>query len=83
MIQGLWEPGQLPTIHTYCRQDVIQTYFLFLRMELMRGHLTPHAYEAAWDASSAFLSELPQDSPADRPVTEVRAPDETLPGAEL
>ena len=27
-------------IHTYCRQDVIQTYGLFLRIELMRGRLT-------------------------------------------
>lgn len=41
MIQGLWEAGQLGTIHAYCRQDVIQTYGLFLRVELMRGRLTP------------------------------------------
>ena len=39
MIQGLWEAGQLSMIHTYCRQDVIQTYGLFLRIELMRGRL--------------------------------------------
>lgn len=58
MIQGLWEAGQLATIHAYCRQDVIQTYFLFLRLELMRGRLTPSAYQAAWDASSPFLKEL-------------------------
>jgi len=58
MIQGLWEAGQLATIHAYCRQDVIQTYFLFLRLELMRGRLTPSAYQAAWEASSPFLKEL-------------------------
>lgn len=58
MIQGLWEAGQLPTIHAYCRQDVIQTHFLFLRMELMRGRLTPHASQEAWDASALFLKEL-------------------------
>ena len=58
MIQGLWEAGQLGLIHTYCRQDVIQTYGLFLRIELMRGRLTPEAYRAAWDAATPFREEL-------------------------
>jgi len=58
MIQGLWEAGQLATIHAYCRQDVIQTYGLFLRVELMRGRLTPQAYQAAWEAASPLLREL-------------------------
>ncbi len=58
MIQGLWEAGQLGTIHAYCRQDVIQTYGLFLRVELMRGRLTPQAYQAAWNAASPLLKEL-------------------------
>src|SRR5262245_44302607 len=58
MIQGLWEAGQLNMIHAYCRQDVIQTYGLFLRIELMRGRLTPEAYQAAWEASAPFREEL-------------------------
>jgi 3'-5' exonuclease len=58
MIQGLWEAGQLSLIHTYCRQDVIQTYGLFLRIELMRGRLTSEAYQAAWDAAAPFRAEL-------------------------
>src|SRR5919197_5100307 len=58
MIQGLWEAGQLRLIHAYCRQDVIQTYGLFLRIELMRGRLTPEAYQAAWEASAPFREEL-------------------------
>jgi predicted PolB exonuclease-like 3'-5' exonuclease len=58
MIQGLWEAGQLGLIHTYCRQDVIQTYGLFLRIELMRGRLTPEAYHAAWEAARPFRDEL-------------------------
>jgi predicted PolB exonuclease-like 3'-5' exonuclease len=57
-IQGLWEAGQLGMIHTYCRQDVIQTYGLFLRIELMRGRLTPEAYQAAWEAAGPFRQEL-------------------------
>ncbi len=90
MIQGLWEAGQLATVHAYCRQDVIQTYFLFLRIELMRGRLTPHAYQAAWEASSPFLREiadtpdgaLAQTHRTDRPIAEVRGERETLQGAE-
>jgi 3'-5' exonuclease len=57
-IQGLWEAGQLQAIHTYCRQDVIQTHGLFLRIELMRGRLTPQAYQAAWEAAAPFHAEL-------------------------
>jgi predicted PolB exonuclease-like 3'-5' exonuclease len=63
MIQQLWDAGQLSTIHAYCRQDVIQTYGLFLRIELMRGRLTPDEYQAAWEAAAPFceeLSELPE-----------------------
>ncbi len=57
-IQGLWEAGQLDAIHAYCRQDVIQTYGLFLRIELMRGRLTPQAYQTAWEAAAPFRDEL-------------------------
>jgi hypothetical protein len=71
MIQGLWEAGQLATIDAYCRQDVIQTYGLFLRVELMRGRLTPHDYQAAWEAFTPFLQELAVD------------PGEALPGSQL
>lgn len=68
MIQGLWEAGQLSMIHTYCRQDVIQTYGLFLRIELMRGRLTPEAYQAAWDAATPFREELCETPGGAQPV---------------
>jgi hypothetical protein len=68
MIQELWDAGQLQAIHTYCRQDVIQTYGLFLRIELMRGRLTPHAYQAAWEAAAPFREEL-ADGPGDVQLT--------------
>jgi hypothetical protein len=47
MIQRLWQEGRLRDIHRYCRHDVIQTYFLFLRVELLRGRLTQEQYEHA------------------------------------
>jgi predicted PolB exonuclease-like 3'-5' exonuclease len=53
-VQALWEAGRLPEIHAYCRRDVIQTYFLFLRLELMRGRID----SAALAATAAFRDEL-------------------------
>jgi hypothetical protein len=78
MIQGLWETGQLRTIHAYCRQDVIQTYDLFLRIELMRGRLTPQAYQAAWEAAAPFRQELsvaPGAARPEAPATDATAED--------
>jgi len=58
MVQQLWEEGRLPDIHRYCRQDVMQTYFLFLRVELIRGRLTTEQYERALTQSAGFRAEL-------------------------
>ena len=57
-VQEMWEAGQLDAIHRYCRHDVIQTYFLFLRVELMRGRLTREQHDAAQAATAAFRDEL-------------------------
>lgn len=58
MVQQLWEEGRLPDIHRYCRQDVMQTYFLFLRVELLRGRLTTEQYDRALTQSAGFRAEL-------------------------
>ena len=58
MVQQLWEEGRLAEIHRYCRHDVIQTYFLFLRVELTRGRLTPAQYDQALAHSAAFREEV-------------------------
>jgi predicted PolB exonuclease-like 3'-5' exonuclease len=58
MVQQLWQEGRLQDIDRYCRQDVIQTYFLFLRVELLRGRLTPEHYEQMLARTSRFREEL-------------------------
>ncbi len=58
MVQPLWEEGRLPEIHRYCRSDVIQTYFLFLRIELVRGRLTPEQYAETLEKSAEFREQL-------------------------
>ncbi len=37
--------GELKTIRDYCETDVLNTYLVFLRFQLMRGHLSPAQYE--------------------------------------
>jgi predicted PolB exonuclease-like 3'-5' exonuclease len=58
MVQERFDSGQLEEIHRYCRTDVVQTYFLFLRVELMRGRLDQASYDAACSAAAPFLEDL-------------------------
>lgn len=60
-VQALWEAGRLAEIHAYCRRDVIQTYFLFLRLELMRGRIAAEQYHAALDATAALRAEIERE----------------------
>lgn len=44
----VWETylaGNLEAIRHYCETDVLNTYLVYLRFELMRGHLTPSEYQ--------------------------------------
>lgn len=41
-----YKEGKLAEIRDYCETDVANTHLIFLRFQLMRGHLTPAAYEA-------------------------------------
>jgi 3'-5' exonuclease len=46
-VEGLFRSGQLATIQRYCLADVVQTGFLFLRFQLLRGLLPPADHAAA------------------------------------
>jgi predicted PolB exonuclease-like 3'-5' exonuclease len=54
MVDGLYEQGRIEEIRTYCLHDVVQTAFVFLRVELLRGRLSPDSYRERarelWDA---------------------------------
>ena len=66
-VQEFYEQGRLEEIHRYCRNDVMQTYFLFLRVELMRGRIDEAAYRLAREASAHFLAEIGAPPPAGEP----------------
>ena len=57
-MQEYYEAGRIEEIHRYCRSDVIQTYFLFLRLELTRGRIDQAAYLRAREACAHFLDEI-------------------------
>lgn len=40
-----YQAGNLEGIRNYCETDVINTYLVYLRFELMRGHLNPEEYK--------------------------------------
>ena len=57
-VQALWEAGRQEDIVRYCRRDVIQTYLLFLRIELIRGRLSPERYAKVLKKAGPFREEL-------------------------
>ena len=48
-----WQRGEIAAIRNYCETDVVNTYLLFLRFQLMRGALDRAAYDAGGRSSSA------------------------------
>jgi len=51
-----YQAGEIETIRDYCDTDVINTYLVFLRFELIRGRLTKEAYDAEVDSVRAELA---------------------------
>ena len=42
----LYQQGRLEEIRAYCETDVVNTYLVYCRFQLMRGEMTQEAYEA-------------------------------------
>lgn len=45
-VWGAYVAGEIEAIRNYCETDVANTYLVFLRFQLMRGHLSPGDYAA-------------------------------------
>lgn len=50
-----YQAGNLTAIRRYCETDVLNTYLIFLRFELLRGRLTRAAHEAELERVRALL----------------------------
>lgn len=58
-VQQMWEDGKLDEIDAYCRRDVMSTFSLWLRLELIRGKISPEAYATACASAEPWLRSQP------------------------
>ena len=54
-----YREGRVSEIRDYCETDVANTYLVFLRFELMRGHLDKGSYQAAIEQLRETLAGYP------------------------
>ena len=60
MVQDLWNDGKLVEINDYCRCDVLDTYFAFLRTMVLLGNLAIRSGQRIeWDAKNMLVTNLP------------------------
>lgn len=64
-VEYLFRQGRLKEINQYCVTDVLQTFLLFLRIELLRGKMDRPAYEAAVAAAKEDLRQRAEGAGAD------------------
>jgi hypothetical protein len=50
-----WLAGGVVDIRNYCETDVINTYLVYLRFELLRGRLTPEEHDRECDLVRDWL----------------------------
>jgi predicted PolB exonuclease-like 3'-5' exonuclease len=55
-----FKQGDIASIRHYCETDVLNTYLIYLRFELMRGELTPSEYQQQCQHLRAMLAENQQ-----------------------
>ena len=60
-VWGSYQAGDIKGIRNYCETDVLNTYLIYLRYELMRGNKTSQAYENECERLREYLKE--EDNP--------------------
>jgi predicted PolB exonuclease-like 3'-5' exonuclease len=61
-VQVLWERGRWADIRRYCRDDVLQTYFVLLRIAHFRGQIDGDRLRSVEAAAASFRAELDRRS---------------------
>ena len=54
-VMQLFYKGEFEKIHEYCESDTLNTYMLFLKYELIKGHLSESDYVSYLQAMSDYL----------------------------
>jgi len=52
-----YQAGDIEAIRNYCEADVLNTYLIYLRYELMRGNKTEQSYQSECERLRKFLKE--------------------------
>jgi 3'-5' exonuclease len=66
MVQDMHASGKAAEISEYCRCDVLDTYFVFLRVQVMMGRLTLENEKALIDTTKAHIESQADVHPAYR-----------------
>ena len=59
-VWSAWQNGQAEEIRDYCETDVVNTYLVYLRYQLFRGHLSGEEAAAEIDLVKQTLTALQQ-----------------------
>jgi len=63
-VQDMYDAGQVQEINDYCRCDVLDTYFVFLRTRVLLGKLTIDEEQKLVDEAKAWLEARADSVPA-------------------
>ena len=69
-VEELYHAGEMQAISDYCTQDVLDTYFVFLRTRVLTGELTLEAEQALVAEMRAWLEARAAGQPGLRPYLE-------------
>lgn len=64
MVQDLYDAGKVAEVNHYCRCDVLDTYFVFLRTRVLLGQLSLSGEHALVEQTKAWLEERQTQTPA-------------------
>lgn len=64
MVQELYERGELRQINDYCRCDVLDTYFVFLRSAVMLGQISIEREQVLVERTKRYLEQNAEQVPA-------------------
>ncbi len=64
MVQDMYDQGQLQQINDYCRCDLLDTYFVFLRTRVLIGELTLDAEQGLITETKTWLIRRAKETPA-------------------
>lgn len=64
MVQDLYDAGEIQRINDYCRCDVLDTYFVFLRFNVLLGRINVDQERVLVDQARQWLEERQEAQPA-------------------